>query len=250
MPVLIPRTPWPAGFPEAFIHADLKARNTHPAYVAGKSGGAEAARALADDLLSADEVQRLGYWLDGRRPILLGVTADEMMGFNAIPDAMAQVLAACLGLEVSGGAIVQYDKVGHTKADGWHRLVTPARFAGDVVPGREYFLVDDHVGFGGTLANLRGFIEYNGGHVIGMTTLTETRAARRISVRPETLAVLYGRHGLELEQFWLGRFGHGLDCLTDIEAGYLCRVESLAAIQNRMAQAAEQARRRGLSAVG
>ncbi|MFZ0929886.1 MAG: hypothetical protein WAN11_14865 [Syntrophobacteraceae bacterium] len=31
----------------------------------------------------------------------------------------------------------------------------------------------DHVGFGGTLANLRGYIEVNGGRVIGMTTETE-----------------------------------------------------------------------------
>ena len=250
MPVLIPRRPWPPGFPEVVIHNDLKARNTHPAYIAAKSGDAEAARVLADDLLSVTEVQRLGEWLDGRRPILVAVTADEMMGFNAIPDAMAEVLSACLGLEVSGGTIVQVNKVGHTKAAGWHRLVTPAVFEGDIISGNDYILVDDHVGFGGTLANLRGFIEYNGGHVIGMTTSTETRAARNISVRQEALTMLYERHGRDLQHFWLGRFGHGLDCLTDIEAGYLCRVESVTAIQNRMAQAAEQARRRGLSAVG
>jgi len=127
--------------------------------------------------------------------------------------------------------------------------VTPATFAGTVTPGADYLLVDDHVGFGGTLANLRGHIEVNGGHVLAMTALTETGGGREIAVRPETLSVLYSKHGNDLDQFWRAVFGHGLDCLTNIEAGYLCRVESVDAVRNRLAQAAERARRRGVSAV-
>lgn len=250
MAVLIPRRPWPDGFPEVVIHTELKARNTHRAYTAAKSGDAEAAKLLAEELLSWEAAERLERLLDGRRPLLVPVTADEVSGFNAIPDAMAQALGALLGLAVLDGEIVQANKVGHTKADGWHRLVTPAEFAGTVSPGADYVLVDDHVGFGGTLANLRGFIEHWGGRVLAMTTLTETRAARHICVRQETLDVLENRHGRALTEFWRSRFLYGLECLTDIEAGYLCRVESVAAIQDRMAQAAEQARGRGLSPLG
>jgi hypothetical protein len=61
--------------------------------------------------------------------------------------------------------------------------------------------------------------------------------------------VLYSRHGSELAEFWRAVLGHGLDCLTNVEAGYLSRVESLDAIRTRMAEAAELARRRGLSAI-
>jgi len=145
--------------------------------------------------------------------------------------------------------VIQANKVGHTSADGWHRLVTPAVFQGDVAEGADYLLVDDHVGFGGRLANLRGFIETKGGHVIAMTTLTETRSARQISVRQETLDMLERKHGSELQEFWSCEFGHGIDCRTDIEAGYLCRAESVATIKARMAEAAELARGRGLSPV-
>jgi hypothetical protein len=56
-------------------------------------------------------------------------------------------------------------------------------------------------------------------------------------------------NGREIEEFWQGTFGHGIACLTNVEAGYLCRVESVAAIKNRMAKAAELARRGGLSSV-
>jgi hypothetical protein len=135
------------------------------------------------------------------------------------------------------------------ESGGWHRLVTPATFIGGVVAGADYLLVDDHVGFGGTLANLRGHIEANGGHVLGMTTLTETGGGREIAIRRENLLVLQSKHGNELVQFWRVIFGHDIDCLTNLEAGYLSRVESLDAIRTRMAQAAKHARGRGVSAV-
>jgi hypothetical protein len=96
---------------------------------------------------------------------------------------------------------------------------------------------------------LRGFIEHYDGKVLAMTALTETREARQIAIRHETLNMLYEKHGSELADFWNREFGHGLDCLTNIEGEYLCRVESVAAIKARMAQAAELARGRGLSPV-
>lgn len=249
MPAHIPRSTWPPDFPDVIIHSDLRTRNAHSAYAAAKSGGADAAKRLVEDLISPGQTERLATLLAGRLPILLAVTADEVGGFNAIPDAMAQSLGFQLGSNVAAGTIVQANKVGHTKADGWHRLVTPAKFTGKVISGTGYLLVDDHVGFGGTLANLRGFIEENGGTVVAMTTLTETGAARHIAVRTDTLNVLQSKHGTELANFWHREFGHGIECLTNIEAGYLCRVESVAAIKTRMAQAAELARGRGLSPV-
>jgi hypothetical protein len=250
MPTLIPRFPWPPQFPDVVVHSDLHSRSTHPAYPAAKAGDADAAKALVEDLLSAASADQLARLVARRSASLVAVTAEEVTGFNAIPDAMAQALATRLGLAVAAGAILQANQVGHTKARGWHRLVTPAVFTGEVTVGLDYVLVDDHVGFGGTLANLRGFIEEQGARVVGMTTLTETRAARRIAIRNETLNLLKERHGRELEDFWRDEFGHGLDCLTDIEAGYLCRAESVVAIKARMAEAAELARRRGLSPVG
>ena len=250
MPVLVPRSPWQTDFPDVVVHTELRARNAHPAYAAAKSGDADAADKLVRDLLAIDSTKQLARMLSGEKPIILGVTADEVGGFNAIPDAMAEILAEYIGTVVAAGTIIQANKVGHTRADGWHCLVTPAVFNSDVVAGANYVLVDDHVGFGGTLANLRGFIEHNGGHVLCMTTLTETRDARHIAASKETLDLLQGRHGQELDHFWRDEFGHGTDSLTNIEAGYLCRVESVAAIKARMAQAAELARSRGLSPIG
>jgi hypothetical protein len=109
-----------------------------------------------------------------------------------------------------------------------------------------YVLVDDHVGLGGTLANLRGHVETGGGRVIGMTTLTESRDGRRISLRPETLDMLWEKHGEALDRLWQEQFGYGIDCLTQVEAQNLCCQPSVDAVQDFLAQAAVEARGRGL----
>jgi len=241
------RTPWPADFPDVVIHTSVPLRDAHPCYTAAKSGDAVAALTLAADLLSPAALDRLGEIVGSRAAILLPVIADEAAGFNAVPDAMAQRIATRLRLSVAEGTIVQSNKVGHTRAPAFQRLVTPALFEGPVEKSADYVLVDDHVGLGGTLANLRGFIEANGGNVIAMTTLTESRDARRISIRPETKTMLWKSHGDELDQIWRTQFGYGIDCLTEVEALQLSRQPSVIAIEDFLVKAAIEARRRGLA---
>jgi hypothetical protein len=242
------RCPWPARFPEVVIHTDVRSRDANPHYVAAKAGDIEAALALAILLVSDDALGPIFQMTGGAPFLLLPVIAEETAGFNAIPDAMAQVLAWLLQrpLSVVAGQIVQTNKVGHTRARAFQRLVTPATFDGPVQRGANYILVDDHVGLGGTLANLRGYVEAHGGNVVGMTALTESRDGRRISLRPDTLSMLRARHGQALDSFWKSQFGYGIDCLTEVEAQNLCRQPSLVAIQDFLAQAAIEARGRGL----
>ena len=240
------RLPWPPDFPDVVIHTDVRTRDDHPGYTAAKAGDAEAALMLASDLMSIEGITRLRDIIGNRPSLILPVVADELTGFNAIPDAMAQVLGNALNCPVMAGEIVQTNKVGHTRAPAFQRLVTPATFEGQVQVGANYVLVDDHVGLGGTLANLRGYVEARGGHVIAITTLTESRDARVISLQPETRNVLWERHGQALDDLWQCQFGNGIDCLTEVEALNLCRQHSVAGIEDFLAQAAIEARGRGL----
>lgn len=241
-----PRTLWLPGFPQVIIHTEVVLRDHHPSYAAAKAGDEQAALTLVGDLLSSWATLALNEMFAAGKASLVPVTALETTGFNAIPDAMAQFLGRELDLDVSYGEIVQSNRVGHTRAPAFNRMVAPAAFEGRVVAGQTYVLVDDHVGLGGTLANLRGYIESRGGQVAAMTTLTESRAARQIALRDATLSMLKERHGQTLEQLWQDQFGHGLNCLTDIEGQILCREPSVDAIRDRLAQAAVEARRRGV----
>ncbi len=144
-----------------------------------------------------------------------------------------------LGWPVDKG-IVQVNVVSHTGANGFWRLARQARFDGPVQAGRSYVLVDDFVGMGGTLANLKGFIEACGGHVLAAVSLTGKPHSAKLALTPVRLHELRTKHGQELENWWFNRFTHAFDALTESEARYLTRTETADTIRNRIAEA-EQA---------
>ncbi len=233
-----PRAPWD-GFPDVLIHAAEPAVKQHPAYRAAKSGDDLSARALVHDTVDPGQVQALAELLAGRTPILVSAHAFEQHGVNAIPEALADELGRRLGWEVDS-QVVQSNIVTHTGADGFSRLARQARFDGPILPGADYVLVDDFVGMGGTLANLRGYVLWRGGKVAAAVTLTGKPYSARLALTGDTLQQLRNAHGAELERWWQARFAHAFDALTESEARYLARTPDADTVRDRIV-AAEQA---------
>ena len=153
-------------FPDAVIHAEELAVKKHPQFDAAKGGDINAADRLARDLSRAGCVETLRSMLKELPVELVPIHALETTGVNEIPVALAKLLARQLKLPCNN-SIVQSNSVGHTGASGFHRLAHQAQFVGEVIAGQQYFLLDDFVGQGGTLANLVGFICSRGGKVLG-----------------------------------------------------------------------------------
>jgi hypothetical protein len=228
------RTAWGA-FPEVLICANEPVATRHPLYAEAKIGDPRAASGLVADIVS-DEVKALLASMMGRhRPRLLAVHAVETAGMNAIPRVFGRLLSEQFDLVLESG-VVQMNRVTHTKADGYHRLAFPAVFDGSVKEG-EYVLIDDFVGQGGTLANLRGHVESRGGRVIGAVSLAGQRRSAQLRLGEQTLQELRQKHGEQLEEWWNATFGYGLDRLTQSEAGYLYRSDDFDTITTRLASA-------------
>ena len=164
--------------------------------------------------------------------------ADEPAGI------LSKHLSDKLGWENDTNVVLE-NVVSHTGSDGYGRLARQARFTGDIEKGRNYVLVDDFVGMGGTLANLKGHIEHNGGHVIGSVSLTGKPSSAKLKVSEERLNELRTKHP-KLEQWWKSRFGHAFDSLTESEARYLARSPDADTIRSRIAEA-EQNRNVGIA---
>jgi hypothetical protein len=243
--MMIPRSPWPAGFPDVVLHTTVRSRNDHADYEQAKAGDRRAAVRLVSALVDQQTMDRLHRFLVDRDPILLPVHAIETRGINFIPEAYAAVLSEASGCTLMT-EIVQTNVVRHTRASGFHRLAFQPTFGGEVIAGRQYVLVDDHFGLGGTLANLKGHVESNGGTVIATTTLTSSRNNCVLALHRKTLQDLRRKHGDALEQFWQQSFGHGLDNLTEPEAAYLLRAGTVDAIRDRLAQALSTGLQAGL----
>ena len=238
-----PRAPWEA-FPDAIILAAEPVVKGHPDYAKAKSGDIGAARVLVAELVSKDRLELVKSLLRGGPsqhdlPTLVSAHAHERGGINAIPIALAALLGTRLGLPTEA-TVVQTNVVSHTGASGYGRLARQARFSGELHPEREYIMVDDFVGQGGTLTNLRGWIQSVVGKAIGATVLTGKKYSARLNPSKEQLDALRERHGVEFEQWWRDQFGHSFDCLTQSEARYLERSPNAETIRSRLAAAKQE----------
>ncbi|RSZ59105.1 phosphoribosyltransferase [Massilia atriviolacea] len=212
------RVPWPSAFPKVFIHAAETAVKQHVAYMAAKAGDAEAAVRLVMDTISDEAIRRMVDIGSMSAPILISVHAEERAGVNAIPEVFADILGHIAGWEVEKN-VVQANVVNHTGASGFARLAKQAFFEGEIRPA-EYIIVDDFVGQGGTIANLRGHLSRQGGRVLCAVTLTGKAHSGLIFQGTEQLNELRNKHG-QLEEWWRNRFGFGFECLTASETRYL-----------------------------
>jgi hypoxanthine phosphoribosyltransferase len=228
------RTEW-GDFPDVVIHTEESLVKKHPLYAAAKSGDALAAEKLAFETTTVGALDRISAIVGSKSPSLLPVHAVETEGANVIPRVLARVLSKTLGLPLAN-RIIQINRVTHTGADGYHRLAFPALFDGDV-KGQDYFLVDDFIGQGGTLANLKGFVESHRAKVVGATTLTGKAYSAKLKLTAETLQALRRKHGNELEQWWIATFGYSFERLTESEARYLTRADDAHAISARIVAA-------------
>jgi hypothetical protein len=226
------RYPWESEFPAVLIHASESAVKQHPAYPAAKAGDVDAAFDLVLKTISVDVVNSLSELGKHDSPILISVHAEEAVGVNAIPEVMADFLCSKLGL-YKEQSVVQANVVNHTGAGGFARMARQAIFSGEIVPGKKYVIVDDFIGQGGTIANLRGHILQQGGSVIGATVLTGKDYSAILRLDLDKLTELRGQHG-QIEDWWRQRFGFGFDCLTASEARYLSKTKTSETILARI----------------
>ena len=233
------RRPW-GDFPPVDIFASIPDVKSHPQYLEAKTGDLAAAKALVNDFLTPEVISKLEDVSKGKNPLLLGVYALEETGVNRIPAAMSELVAERLGLELTD-SVVQINTVGHTGAKGWARMVRQAIFDGEVQRGRNYMLLDDFIGQGGTFANMRGFVEANGGHVIHAVALTGKDYSATLAMQADTLAALREKYDPDFETWWNQTFGFGFPCLTESEGRYLLRAENADTVRSQLAKAGLQA---------
>ncbi|MGV6987424.1 phosphoribosyltransferase [Testudinibacter sp. P80/BLE/0925] len=213
------RTEWTTDFPDTVIDRRLGDATSHQEYIAAKSGDVTAAYRLARDLVTDEAVQKLTSILGQRDFVIVPVHAEEAIGINMIPLAVAKVLAGKLEKSVDL-SIVQATKVSRTGSDGWHRLANSPKFDGVFPNNQNALILDDTQTQGGTLTSLKGYIEGQGGKVIAVYALTGKQYSVQLRLSTTTLAELRGKYG-DLETWWAREFDYSFDKLTEWEAKFL-----------------------------
>lgn len=228
---MVSRTPW-GDFPDAVLCNDNEYTvRAHPAYRAAKAGDVDAAFQLVTHFLDDSYIQRIFNQITGDEvPIVAAVHAEEEFGRNQIAAVLAGAIGDRLNLRVDQ-SVVQSNIVNHTKATGWAKLARQAEFKGPVREKTSYLLVDDFIGQGGTLANFRGHFSRRGARVLGACVLTGKPYSVKLTVSSTNLNALFAKHGSYIELFCQENFGFGAHCLTESEARWLAKAESIDAIR-------------------
>lgn len=216
------RTDW-GDFPNAIIAYTKDTITKNPNHLSAKAGDMDSAIALVNDFVDDEFFRQVYDVVKGLDDVyVLPVHAEEQLGRNKIPMAFAMTISQNLGLNVELN-IVQANKVNRTGSDGVERLLKRVGFDGKVTNGRNYVIVDDVVTQGGTLADLRAYIENNGGHVVLASALNGKQNSAKIPITKATLGQLRKQAGKEIEQWWQEQFNYDFSKLTESEARYLAK---------------------------
>lgn len=216
-------------------------------YPAAKAGNAEAAARLVERL-TPESALAAARGL-GPEVVYVYPHAEEATGRNAIPGMLAHRLASETGAAVDDD-IVQSNRVLHTGANAMERLVSRARFEGDVKAGTRYVVVDDVSTMGSTLAELADHLRAGGGDVVGVATLADAGRAPTMAAPARQTAEIERRYGQALRD----HLQVAPRALTGSEAGYLIGFRSADELRGRIAAAgqaqAERLRARALREEG
>jgi hypothetical protein len=233
--------PWPEGFPDAVIQTTRTniTKNYAKDFDAAKAGDTRAANRVVQAVVKNDKIAEIGRKYPNA--ILVPVHEEEITGKNKLPIAYAKAIEKLTGLDVDVG-IVQTERVFHRGKIAIERILRHANFEGHVVSGQEYIIVDDHITQGGIIAELRHYIENNGGEIVAVTSLTASLDSTTIAIRKETIGELERKFGREQFQSIIREhdIAGTTQALTESQGKYLLSFNSLDAIRNRIAEARQE----------
>ena len=228
------------GYPSVSQLTTIPTMKGYPDYAAAKAGDIDAAYRFAKALLSEEDrrrkIEELGKKY--RDAVIVAVHAVEETGENRIPLALAGIVSEMTGIELEYD-IVQSNKVGRTNSNAMYRLANRPKFDGPVQKGRRYILIDDVITAGGTLEELRYYIESKGGKVEHFLTAAAAQFSTNIALSGKTRFGLISAFGeLPLTNFLKEHdlYGGNIGYLTESEGRAILRSGSLDRARDQIAK--------------
>jgi N12 class adenine-specific DNA methylase len=224
--------PWAENFPNIYGHTSTAALKRHPDYEKAKAGDAKSAARLVSDLIKVDRVKKLGEQFPDAE--VVAVHAEEKSGKNAIPGMIADAIGHITGLRVDI-TIMQSYRAEHTQKGSADRMLSRAEFDGQVKKGLQYIIVDDVVAQGGTISELRHYIENNGGKVVAVSSLSYARGSGTVAIQTSTIGELKKRFSQNEFEKLLQEYNVSgtIESLTEREGKYLLKFKTLDSIRNK-----------------
>lgn len=199
----------------------LGALKAHPEYEGAKNGDAHMAKALISRIITDEAILSIAARVRETGASLLPVVGIEEHGGNMIPATFAAAVGFMAGVPVSEG-VIRKTPDSRTHQDGMSRIFNTPVFEGEVEQGDRFYLIDDTITQGGTLAALSRYVAENGGQVVGAAALTGQQRSATLGITENTLLSIR-KHFKEIENDFKTVTGRDFTALTESEAHYLLR---------------------------
>ncbi len=206
----------------------------HPNYNKAKfEGDVDAALSVVKSCLShlyIAQMQKIVQEMDRRgfeRPILVAPYKKDSK--NMLARTAAAYLGEKLGLEVDT-AIVEMPGKSRKKMEKLERVFNTPSYGGDVKK-KAYIAVDDVITTGGTLSELRSYVDSNGGRFLFACVLSSPKGCSTM-LNPEEKQIdrVYKNLGQQLANWVQNAKGISIETLTRAEAAFLSSRDGYEAI--------------------
>jgi tRNA G10 N-methylase Trm11 len=201
-------------------------------YEKARSGNLNAAVRLVDQNIDKDSMKQLAVKYP-HAYIAPVIDADNIN--NSIPVAYSNAVSKYSGLELDLN-IIKENSHKDSKMSAIERIADKPIFTGLVVPGREYIITDDVFTMGSTINEMKKFIEDNGGIVVDVVTLSQSKNGNNLNVTEDTKTMLnekFGMAALETELKERGVIDESINELTEGEAKQLQKLKNIDAIRTK-----------------
>ena len=219
---LISGKPWPKNFPDVVSHisyGELQSRKSE-LYKKAKNGDIEAAKWLVRKTINVDKIKQLGKKYPDA--VVVAVQGKATGSENVLSRVYASAVAQIAGFRLNN-TIVQANRASRTGKRAAYRFTHRINFTGDVIAGQHYIIVDDNVTQGGTLSDLRRYIESKGGNVVAASTLTYGQNGTKLTISQDTIKAIKGRSDYEEIKQYIKSNGisDSIESLTEREGRYV-----------------------------
>lgn len=158
---------WSPNFPKSLVMTSIVSLLKDQDYKAAKAGKPREAIRLAKRLVKSEKAREL-LERCGKDCILLPIHADEASGKNKLPLALATQMATMTGMKLST-SVVQSVRAHRTGSDAMYRMLNRPKFVskkGYSIKGKKFIICDDVSTQGGTISEMKQFIESRGGFIV------------------------------------------------------------------------------------
>jgi|GEM_PF-721918 len=217
--------------PNVVVHKRVDLIKRHPDFDNAKKGDIEAALRLTNDSIDINKIEMLK--INYPNSIIVPVISIDTNKMNKLPIAYAEVISSITGFKVEN--IYQINDVSRTNKNAIERLISRAKYTGNVEKGKNYIIVDDVVTQGGTLNELKKYIEKNQGKVVACSTLGYTRYSAVLEIKKETITEIERKFGRDETEKYLKKYGIGerIEDLTNAEGKYICSFKTIERLRIR-----------------